>query len=211
MADLTLDAQPRTLTGRKVRQLRQQGLVPVVVYGNNQTPVNLQVSARNLESTLHRGGFSQLVQVNVQGGGVHNVLVREIQRHPVSHAYTHVDLYAVNMSEKQHTSVPVIGTGKPDAMVTGLTILQEMDVVEIEALPSDIPAQIEVDLAPLDLERPITVADLPKIAGIASLGEENEHVFILMQPRVVEIEETPTEVVAEPEVVVRGKQEEEEE
>jgi len=91
MAELKLDAQPRTLTGRKVRQLRTQGLVPVVVYGNNQPAVNLQVSSRNLETTLHHGGFSQLVQVNVQGGGTHNVLVREIQRHPTSHAYLHVD------------------------------------------------------------------------------------------------------------------------
>jgi len=211
MADLTLEAQPRTLTGRKVRQLRQQGLVPVVVYGNNQAPVNLQVSARNLETALHRGGFSQLVQINVQGGGVHNVLVREIQRHPVSHAYTHVDLYAVNMSEKQHTSVPVVGIGKPDVMVTGLMVLQEMDVVEIEVLPSDIPAHIEVDLSPLDLDRPITLADLPKISGVTYLGEENEHVFVLMQPRVQEAEETPTatESQSEPEVVARGKEDEE--
>src|SRR5215207_9230077 len=104
MADLKLDAQPRTLTGRKVGQLRAQGLVPVVVYGNNQAPVNLQVSARNLENILHHGGFSQLVQVKVEGGATHNVLVREIQRHPTKHSYTHVDLYAVNMKEKQHTT-----------------------------------------------------------------------------------------------------------
>src|SRR3954471_23333082 len=140
MSELKLDAQPRSLTGRKVRQLRAKGLVPVVVYGNNQPTVNLQVSARNMESILHHGGFSQLVQVNVQGGGVHNVLVREIQRHPVSHAFTHVDLYAVNMSEKQHTSVPVVSVGKPTAMLTGLMVLQEKDTIEIEALPSDIPA-----------------------------------------------------------------------
>jgi len=211
MSELKLEAQPRTLTGRKVRQLRTQGLVPVVVYGNKQAPVNLQVTARNLENTLHHGGFSQLVQVDVKGGSVLNVLVREIQRHPVSHAYTHVDLYAVNMSEKQHTSVPVVGTGKPNAMVTGMMVLQERDVIDIEALPSDIPASIEVDLTELDLERPITLADLPKIAGVTYLGEEHEHVFVLMQPRVEEIQETPTEVSAEPEVVARGKQDEEEE
>src|SRR5262245_25256312 len=142
MAKLTLDAQPRDLTGRKVRQLRQQGLVPVVVYGKNQEPVALQVSARNLETTLHHGGFSQLVEVNVQGGGKHNVLVREIQHHPVTHAYTHVDLYAVNMTEKQHTSVPLVSTGRPTAMATGLMVLQDRDTVDIEALPADIPAHI---------------------------------------------------------------------
>ena len=135
MADLKLDAQPRTLTGRKVRQLRVQGLVPMVVYGKTQEPVNLQVSSRALETTLHQGGFSQLVQVNVEGGGSHNVLVREIQRHPVTHAFTHVDLYAVNMREKQHVSVPIVGIGKPDALVTGFMVLQALDAVEISALP----------------------------------------------------------------------------
>jgi len=85
-------------------------------------------------------------------------------------------------------------------------------VVEIEVLPSDIPAHIEVDLSPLDLERPITLADLPKIPGVTYVGEENEHVFVLMQPRVQEAEETPTatESQSEPEAVARGKEEDEE-
>ena len=210
MSELKLDAQPRSLTGRKVGQLRAKGLVPVVVYGNNQAPVNLQVNARSLETTLHHGGFSQLVRVNVEGGGTHNVLVREIQRHPITRAFTHVDLYAVNMTEKQHSSVPVTSTGKPTALVTGFMVLQERDVVEIEALPADIPANIEVDITELDLERPITIADLPKLAGVTYLGEEHDHLFTLMAPRVEEIEEEPTEVLAEPEVVGRGKEEDEE-
>ena len=209
MSELKLDAQPRSLTGRKVGQLRAKGLVPVVVYGNNQAPVNLQVNARSLQTTLHHGGFSQLVRVNVEGGGTHNVLVREIQRHPITHAYTHVDLYAVNMAEKQHSSVPVTSIGKPLALITGFMVLQERDVVEIEALPADIPANIEVDITELDLERPITIADLPKIAGVTYLGEEHDHLFTLLAPRVEEIEEEPTEVDAEPEVVGRGKEDEE--
>jgi large subunit ribosomal protein L25 len=210
MAELKLDAQPRTITGRKVGQLRAKGLVPVVVYGNNQAPVNLQVSARNLENVLHHGGFSQLVQVKVEGGSTHNVLVREIQRHPIRHTFTHVDLYAVNMAEKQHTSVPVVSTGRPNAMVTGFMVLQDKDMVDIEALPADIPASIEVDITELDLERPITLADFPQLAGITYLGEEHEHFFTLIQPRVEEIEEEPSEELAEPEVVARGKQEDEE-
>jgi large subunit ribosomal protein L25 len=209
MSELKLDAQPRSLTGRKVRQLRVKGLVPVVVYGNNQPTVNLQVSARSMESILHHGGFSQLVKVNVEGGGVHNVLVREIQRHPVTHAFTHVDLYAVNMSEKQHTSVPLVSSGKPTALLTGMMVLQEKDTIEIEALPSDIPASIEVDITELDLEKPITLGDLPKISGVTYLGEEHEHIFVLMQPR-VEAEPEPTEAVVEPEVIARGKADDEE-
>lgn len=209
MSELKLDAQPRTLTGRKVGQLRTKGLVPVTVYGNIKEPVNLQVSARNLELVLHHGGFSQMVKVNVDGGGTHNVLVREIQRHPINNSFTHVDFYAVNLREKQHTSVPVVSTGKPDAMVTGLMVLQEKDMINIEALPSDIPASIEVDITGLDVEKPITVADLPQLSGVTYVDEGTEHVFTLLEPRVEAIEET-TEESAEPEVVARGKADDEE-
>lgn len=214
MADLKLNAQPRTLTGRKVRQLRSQGMVPAVVYGNNQEPVNLQFNARSFELLLRAGGFSQLVEVNVEGGGTHNVLVREIQRHPVNHSFRHVDLYAVNMSEKQHSSVPIVSTGHPTAMTGGLMLLQTQDTVDIEALPADIPASIEVDITALETERPITIADLPELAGVTYLGDEGEALFTLATPRVAEelekldeMDEADAEMV-EPEVVGESDDEE---
>lgn len=213
MAELKLEAQPRTVTGRKVRQLRSQGLVPVVVYGNSQPAVNLQVNARSLELLMHHGGFSQLVEVNVEGGGTHNVLVREIQRHPITHNYVHVDLYAVDMTEKQHANVPIVRTGKPTAMEAGLMVLQATETVSIEALPADIPANIEVDITALELERPITVADLPQLAGVTYLSGEDEALFTMMAPRVAEVEEEVEEVEegAEPELVGSDEEEGEEE
>lgn len=209
MSELKLDAQPRTLTGRKVRQLRAQGLVPVVVYGKDQAPVQLQVAARQLDTTLHHGGFSQLVTVNVQGGGIHNVLIREVQRHPVTNRFTHADFYAVNMSEKQHVSVPVSGVGKPLALATGLMVLQGMDMVEIRALPADIPASIEVDITALTPETPITIANLPKLPGVEYVSEADGNIFTMIETRVSQEEEAPIDEMAEPEVVSRGKQEEE--
>jgi large subunit ribosomal protein L25 len=210
MAELILSAQPRTITGRKVSQLRRQGLVPVVVYGQGNPPVSLQVPERQLELTLHHGGFSQLVRVQVEGGATHNVLIREVQRHPVSHHYLHADLYAVNMNEKQEVSVPVVGVGKPLALTTGLMVLQPLDIVEISALPADIPASIEVDITNLDLENPITVADLPVLSGVEYLNAPGEYIFSLIETREEVLEEEPVEEAAEPEVVARGKQDEEE-
>ena len=209
MSELKLEAQPRTMTGRKVRQLRAQGLVPVVVYGKNVAPINLQVNSRSLESILHHGGSSQLVKVAVDGGATHNVLIREVQRHPYNKQYTHADFYAVNMAEKQHVSVPIVGHGKPVGMATGLMVLQALDSVEISALPADIPAAIEVDLSPLDLEVPILVSHLPAVKGVEYLTDVHEHVFSLIATRGEAEEAAPTEEIAEPEVVARGKQEEE--
>jgi large subunit ribosomal protein L25 len=212
MSDLTLEAQPRQMTGRKVRQLRRQGLVPVVVYGQGQDPVNLQVTARALDATLHHGGFSQLVRVKVAGGGNHNILIREVQRHPVHHGFLHADFYAVNMNEKQEVSVPVVGTGKPEALASGLMVLQALDMVDISALPNDIPASIEVDISELSVDRPITIADLPTLSGVEYLSDPAEHVFTMLTTYTGEEaeEEAGEEELVEPEVVSRHRDEEEE-
>jgi large subunit ribosomal protein L25 len=209
MSDLKLTAQPRTVTGRKVRQIRSQGLVPVTVYGKNRAPINLQVQARQLELTLHHGGFSQLVQVAVEGGGSHNVLIREVQRHPYNKTYLHADFYAVNMNEKQEVSVQVVSHGKPLALTTGMMVLQTLENVHISALPADIPAVVEVDVTNLTEEQPITIGDLPKLAGVTYLGDAHEQIFTLLAAKVQEIEDVPTETAAEPEVVSRGKDEDE--
>jgi len=210
MADLTLSAQPRQLAGRKVRQLRNKGLVPVVVYGKNQAAQSLQVDERTLDRTLQSGGTARLVKVNVDGGDNYNVLIRSVQRHPVSHRLLHADLYAVNMTEKQHVSVPVNAIGKPTAFATGMMVYQNLDSIAIEALPADIPLHVEVDVTELSLEKPILVSDLPAISGVKYLVEEHEHVFTMIATRASEVEEVETSAAAEPEVVAKGKKEEEE-
>ena len=214
MAKLTIEAEPRTLTGRKVRQLRNQGLVPVVVYGATQEATNLQVNARSLERTLHEGGTSQLVEITMGGGGSHNVLVREVQRDPLTHHPIHVDFYAVNMTQKQVVSIPVHSVGTPEAMAVGLMLLQALDQVEVAALPADIPAYIEVDVTGVDMENSITVADLPAVAGVEYVTDADEAVFTMVTTRAAiedEEEEEGEEEMAEPEVLTGARDEEDEE
>jgi len=210
MADLQITAQPRTLTGRKVKQLRNQGIIPVVIYGNKISASHLQMDERSLERVLHSGGMSRLVAVSVADAKApHNALIREVRRHPVTHRLEHVDFYAVNMTEKQVISVPLESTGKASGIAGGIIVLQGLDHVEIEALPADIPAKVVVDITPLTLERPITVADLPALAGVTYLTDAETNLFTLSVTR-EEVEETPAEGAAEPEVVARGKQDDDE-
>ena len=163
MSTLTLNATARSVTGRKVKRLRPEGIIPVVLYGREIVPRNAQVDVIEFEQVLHDGGNSQLVQIDLEGEQ-HNILVREIQRHPVRHNLLHADFYAVSMTETQQLSVPLITFGGT-SMGTDFVMVQSMENVEIEALPSDIPAQIEVDVSSLESpESPsITVADLPDI------------------------------------------------
>ncbi len=215
MSKLVLEAQPRDAQAGKAKHLRHQGLIPVVVYGKGQQTISLAIPERGIETTLRQGGTSQLIEVRTAGGPATNVLVREVQRDPINHRLLHVDLYAVRMDEKQHVSVPVSGVGKPEALASGLMVLQNLETVAIEALPAAIPAFIEIDLTALSVENPILVRDLPAIEGISYISDPGEHVFSMVATRAgVEEEEEVEEVEeegAEPEVVRRGREDEEEE
>lgn len=197
MATLQLQAQQREVMGRKVKQLRRDGIVPVVVYGNVDNVVNLQVPARALERTLQSGGTSQLIQLHVDDGSRHNVLIRELQRHPVRRTLMHADFYAISMTEKQQVSVPVVSVNTPEAMAAGLMVLQALDAVEIEALPASIPASIEVDITDLTVETAITVADLPSLEGVEYLTDPTEALFTMLVPRIAVEDEEETELEGE--------------
>jgi large subunit ribosomal protein L25 len=214
MSDLKLNAAPRTITGRKVNQLRRQGQVPVVVYGAIAEPISLQVGDRDLERTLHGGGASQVVTLSVTGGGVHNVLIKNVQREPVYHSLLHADLYAINMNEVQRVSVPLVATGKASGMAAGMMFFQANETIHIEALPADIPAEITVDITPLTIDTPLHVRDLPAITGVTYLNDPDDVIFTLMMTRGAEAELEEEEVEegdVEPEVVKKGKQTDEEE
>jgi large subunit ribosomal protein L25 len=211
MSKQVLEAQPRDVHTVKPKHLRQQGWVPVVVYGAKQEPVALQVQSRNLDTALKNGAGSQLFELQVVGGKSFNVLVRDIQREPIGRAPLHADFYAVNMTEKQHVSIRLVGTGEPDALAGGLMVFQSHESIAIEALPADIPASIEVDLTDLTEDKPIRVADLPAIKGVVYLSDAEDNLFVLTPTQLGEIEEEVEAEDAEPEVLAKGKDDEDDE
>ena len=190
MSTLQLEAQPRTLSGRKVRQLRRQGLIPVVVYGAIDKAVSLQVPERTFERAIRDGGASQLIQITVADGTSHNVLLRDVQRHPVRRTLIHADFYAIDMSEKQHVSVSVVSVNEPTVLSSSVMVLQTMDSVDIEALANAIPASIEVDITGLTIDSPITIADLPIIDGVEYVADADAVIFTMQASRVAVEEST---------------------
>lgn len=185
MSELRIDAQLRAVTGNKVKQLRRDGLVPVVIYGQGQPSVNAQVDSTSLDRLIQAGGATQLVEVNMDKGSTLNVLIREVQRDPVRRNPVHADFYTVNMRVKQQVRVPVVSIGELSSGAATMVLIQSVPDVEIEALPSDIPAHIEVDISILDSEDNdrITIADLPALAGITYLDDADETVFSLIASR----------------------------
>jgi large subunit ribosomal protein L25 len=205
MSELRIDAQLRDVTGHKVKHLRKQGIVPVVIYGQDRQPINAQVDSMRLDRLIQIGG-TQLIELTMTDGGLHNVLIREVQRHPVRRNPTHVDFYSVNMLVKQQVRVSVVSVGHVSGAGAGMVLLQAFSDVEIEALPADIPAHIEVDISILDGvdTTHITVADLPVMAGITYLDDPEEIVFSLVASRAeIEADEEAAADSVEPEIVGR--------
>jgi large subunit ribosomal protein L25 len=206
----TLEAQARTITGKKVGQLRRAGLVPAVVYGSSTQAFNVQIPYRALQATLLKAGGTHLIHITVDGKAT-PVLAREVQRDVMRGEIMHVDFLAVDMSQTIRAEVPVVFIGEPAAVKLGVGVLVMLaQTLEIEALPGDLIDRIEVDVTGLkSFNDAIHVADLKlgsKVTVIAGADEMLARISVQEeQPEAVEGEVTS----AEPEVILKGKIEEE--
>ncbi len=201
MANIELRAQRRAVTGKKVRFLRREGLVPASLYGPGVASVPLQLPARETELALRRISSSTLVPLFVDGEPMRRVLVRQVQRHPTSEQVLHFDLFAVAMDTTMRAAVPLHFVGEAPA-VTQLdgTLVHSLDTVEVEALPTDLPARLDVYLSPLDsLHSAIHAGDLTMPAGVTLLTPPDAVIASVAPPRLAaeELAEAEADPVAE--------------
>ncbi len=174
-----LKVEPRTETGRHVKRVREAGYVPAVVYGQGEPAVPVQFREIDMVRILRSGGLSQLILLEGLDKPT-NVLIKEVQRHPIRRTLLHVDLYRVQMDVKIQTDVPVHTTGESEAMKAGAVLIHHMDNITVECLPGDIPEYLVADLSKLKtLDDVITVADLPVPDGVEVLAEPDAPVFSL--------------------------------
>jgi large subunit ribosomal protein L25 len=207
----TLDAQARTVTGKKVKQLRVQGLVPAIIYGGGKQPVPVQIPAKPLQMTLLKAGGTHLINITVDGTE-HTVITRDVQRNILRGEITHVDFMAVDASTRLTAEVRVHFVNESPAVITRQGILvMGGGSLTIEALPADLVEQIDVDLALLKaVGDSVHVRDLQLPPGLRVLNDEDEMIVRVAPATTAAEEETLTEgVSAEPEVIAKGKVEEE--
>ena len=213
MEQVELTARPRSVTGKRVKFLRREGFVPLVVYGSHTTSVNLQVEEFDLHRAVSQAG-GQLIELHVAGeDDPRMVLARELQWDVITGKLLHVDLYEVDMAQKVRVEVQLELVGEPKLVASGeAMVLQTLNAVEIECLPGDIVQTIEVDLTHLvDMDDGIFVRDLavPQTVEILTSGEE---MVAKLNPILEEEEEEEEEVlmeVEEVEVIQRGRAEDE--
>jgi large subunit ribosomal protein L25 len=213
MDQLVLEAEPRTIKGKQVNQLRRQGLVPAVVYGKATAPIPVQVPRRPLELVLSKAGESTLISLRVADRAEPlTVLVRDQQRDALTQVITHVDFYAVVMTETIRARIPLVLEGEPPVLqkFQGV-LLQQKEEVEVECLPKDLVPHITVDVSTLQtFDDSIYVKDLVLPAGIQVLDDPEELVATVspVAEEAVEAEAAPAEP-GEVEVIKKGKKEEE--
>jgi large subunit ribosomal protein L25 len=210
MEKTVLKATKRTVTGKQVKQLRRQGLLPGVVYGYNMQPTPISLDAHSAGLVLPKLTSSSIVTIDLEGKQI-AALVREKQRNFIKNFFTHVDFQAVSLTETIRTSVSLHFHGTAPAIKEfQAAIVTNMTEIEVEALPNDLPERIEVDLTKLAaLGDAIHVRDLPIPAGVAVLTDGDEVVVVATATR-EEAEETEVIEGIEPELSVeRGKKEEE--
>lgn len=165
----TYAAEPRTLLGKSVSRLRRDGVLPANIYGRGVTSTAVQLAARDVRTLLQAHGLNTLVNLQVSGEGQpRSVVVRKVQRHPVSHQLEHVDFYQVDLARPIQGAVPVVLIGEAPAVHTyRALLLQSVDSVVVEALPAQMPSSIEASIAGMRApDATLTVGDLKPPAGV---------------------------------------------
>ena len=187
----SLGLSQRTVTGKKVKQLRKQGILPVHMYGRGIESQSLQGSAGELRRVLPRVGANIPVSVQVEGSDDENIcFVREVQRHPVTEDILHVDFIRVDVTQTISAEVPITLVGSAPATQQGGTLLQPLTSLLVEALPMDIPASVEADISDLDdFEKSIVVSNIVVGDNVTVLTDSDEFVARVSPPR-VETEDT---------------------
>jgi large subunit ribosomal protein L25 len=216
--EAVLEALERTTRGKnESRRLRAGGKMPAVVYGEKEGGQAIAVDPKVLSRILHTGlGANTIISLKTPDGKSSSVLMKEYQLDPVTHQLLHADFYRVAMDKVLRVAVTVVARGEPKGVKQQggvLDIVQRQ--IELECLPADIPQNIEVDVTEMMVGESIRVRDVatnPKWKAISDPDMMLMHVII---PKVEEVAATPEAAVAaaagpaEPEVIKKGKKEEE--
>ena len=212
MEKIVIQATPRKVVGKQVRALRRDGLLPAVLYGPHMQPILISMDAHSSSRTLAHITGSSLVTIELEGKE-YPALVREKQRNFVTNNLLHVDFQVVSMTETLRTKVGIHLEGvAPVVAAFDAILINGLDELEVECLPQDLPERIVVDISKLEkIGDAIHVRDI-HISDKVEILDDKDEMIVLATSTYEEAEEVETaEGTAEPEVIERGKKDEEDE
>ncbi len=198
MAKYKLKAQERTITGKKVRRLRKQGIVPIVIYGPTQEGLALQAEYRELEVTLAQAGGTNLVDIEVEGGSTLSGLARDVQRDVIKGTIEHVDFLAIDPSSKVVIDVPIYFHNQSAAVAARKGILLTgPNALRLEMLAKNMRDKIDIDLSEFPkLGDSLYVKDLDFKDGTRVLNDPEEMILRISQSSAARREEALAKIEA---------------
>lgn len=200
MERLELRTTSRTVHGKQVKRLRAEGWIPAVLYGPDTPSRAIQVESRSLLKALQEAGSTTLINLYVDDQAKPQlVLAREMQHEPLTGRLQHLDFFQVRLTEKVRTTPRLVLIGEsPLVKSGGAVMVQILDQLEVECLPTDLISTIEVDLSGLEsLDDSIFVGDLPIPPAVAVMADPHDVVISLVAPRLARLEEEEEELVEE--------------
>jgi len=209
----TLKAEGRARTGSGVlKQMRREGFVPSVIYGGGTENQNVKVHAKTFRDMLNNAASdSILVNLDIAGGKTQLAFLQDVQHNALTKEILHVDFLAVDQDTEIHANLPLEFVGEPVGVKEGGLLEHMLHSLEISCLPNDLPENISVDVAHLDIGMVINVGEIVFPAGVKPIMNDDVVVAIVQKTRVAEIEdeeEVEGEGATEPEVISEAKAEE---
>lgn len=213
MKTIELGAERREgMTKGNLRQLRLKGQIPAVVYGGKADSSSLFINGKELAQVLKGHGTNVLMDLKV-GEKSEVVLLKDVQRHFVSHSILHVDFQRISMTEKLEVNVPLHVTGEaPGVKLSGGILEHILRELRVRCLPADIPDGINVDVSALQINQGLKVKDIPLPTGVEAVTDVNSLVINIVAPAEEEAAAPAAAgapATAEPEVIAKGKKPEE--
>ena len=190
-----LRVAPREVLGKKVKSLRRRGLTPANIYGHNVESQAIQVATEELKHVLKSAGRNDIVYLRLDGDDPRPTFVRDVQQHPVTDAIQHIDFLQISLREKVRADVPIHLTGLSPAVDTyGGILMHGLDHVTVEALPTEVPSFLEIDVSPLtEINQALHVSDLDLPDEVTLLTDPEQVVAKVAPPAVEPVEEVPEE------------------
>jgi len=215
VSELTINAQLRKNTGRsEAKRLRKTGSVPGVYYLHNDVNIPVTVNALEIRSLVFTKE-TNIVNLKMDDGTEHQCVVRDVQFDPVTDQPVHIDFMGIEAGEMIDIEVPIELVGVPEGIRMGGRLQQTLSRLSIRTVPSNIPSHVSVDISHLKIGESVHVSDFETGDYTITTDPEIPVAHVAMTRSVAEDEVTEAEAEveeeAEPEVITKGKQEEEKE
>jgi len=201
MEELELKAATRDIVGKKVKQLRRQGILPGVVFGHGVESVPIQIDLKEFLQVYRQAGKNALVTLKIdQSRKPRHTLIQSVTKNPRTGKPLHFNLYQVSMTEEITSEVPLTFINEaPAVKISGGVVLHNLANIQVKCLPGDLPHNVEIDLSGLsEIDQSLYVRDLQVSEKVQVLTDPDELVVKILPPRVEEVAAPPPEAEVVP-------------